>query len=342
MRSGVSRGRRSWLAREAGDTGLAGESGPGGGEWGWLTWRGAACPEKTHLVDVRVPRHGLARDPPHAVDEVEHARRIPSRLDELGEEQRRQRRLLGGLEHDRAPGSERGADLPCQHEDRVVPRHDLPDDAGVRTLHTAWSGLLPSTSQGDAPNRLLPCHSMLLLIINLDRLPMDLISPSGVVPETSHRVLHIDACPWSQHIHKQVQQQRTRPGLVRIDDLERRQLVNIGLDLVRKREQQPPPLLPADIRAPRILECGARGGDGKVDVLGGGGLDLPSVPPLDDNVVALGTKGGLTVATTSSVAGSTDSRVSPRPGTHSLLMNRPVWISTPATVILSELIVRLA
>lgn len=48
---------------------------------------------------------------------------------------------------------------------------------------------------------------------------------------------------------------------------------------------------------------------------------------------------GLTVAITSSVAGSTESSASPRPASHSLLMNSPVLISTPATVILSALIV---
>ena len=41
----------------------------------------------------------------------------------------RQRRLLGGLEYDRAAGRERRAELPGGHQQREVPRDDLTDDA---------------------------------------------------------------------------------------------------------------------------------------------------------------------------------------------------------------------
>ena len=43
--------------------------------------------------------------------------------------QRRQRRRLGRLEHDRVAGGERRADLPDRHHQRVVPGRDLADDA---------------------------------------------------------------------------------------------------------------------------------------------------------------------------------------------------------------------
>jgi ParB family chromosome partitioning protein len=48
---------------------------------------------------------------------------------QLGEAQRRHRRELGGLEHDGVPGRERRRDLPREHQQREVPRDDLPDDA---------------------------------------------------------------------------------------------------------------------------------------------------------------------------------------------------------------------
>ena len=41
----------------------------------------------------------------------------------------RERRLLGGLQHDRAAGADRRRQLPRRHQQRVVPRHDLPGDA---------------------------------------------------------------------------------------------------------------------------------------------------------------------------------------------------------------------
>jgi hypothetical protein len=48
---------------------------------------------------------------------------------DVGKQERRQRRRLGGLEHDRVPARERRRDLPGQHQQREVPRHDLRRDA---------------------------------------------------------------------------------------------------------------------------------------------------------------------------------------------------------------------
>ena len=45
------------------------------------------------------------------------------------EEQRGQRRRLGGLEHDGVARGERGRDLPREHQQREVPRDDLAGDA---------------------------------------------------------------------------------------------------------------------------------------------------------------------------------------------------------------------
>ena len=45
------------------------------------------------------------------------------------------RRLLGGLQHDRVAGGERGRDLPGRHQQRVVPRRDRADDAERLAQH---------------------------------------------------------------------------------------------------------------------------------------------------------------------------------------------------------------
>ena len=80
------------------------------------------------LVDVRVLGErgaGVAV----ARDDVQDAGRDAGLERELAEAQRAERRLLGRLEDDRAAGGERRADLPRRHQQREVPRDDLPDDA---------------------------------------------------------------------------------------------------------------------------------------------------------------------------------------------------------------------
>ena len=64
-----------------------------------------------------------------AGDDVDDARRELGLAEDVGEEERGERRRLGRLEHDRVPGCERGRDLPGEHEQREVPRHDLAGDA---------------------------------------------------------------------------------------------------------------------------------------------------------------------------------------------------------------------
>jgi hypothetical protein len=60
-----------------------------------------------------------------AVHHVDHAGRQQVG-DELHQQAHAQRGLLGGLEHDRVAGRERGRELPRGHEQREVPRDDLP------------------------------------------------------------------------------------------------------------------------------------------------------------------------------------------------------------------------
>ena len=64
-----------------------------------------------------------------AGDDVDDAGRDLRLAADVGEEQRGERRRLGGLEDDGVPAGERGRDLPRQHQKREVPRHDLRGDA---------------------------------------------------------------------------------------------------------------------------------------------------------------------------------------------------------------------
>ena len=71
----------------------------------------------------------LAHDGPGAGDEVEHPGRKAGVVDDLGEDERVERRYLARLEHDRAACADGGRDLRHDLVQRVVPRRDAPDDA---------------------------------------------------------------------------------------------------------------------------------------------------------------------------------------------------------------------
>ncbi len=64
-----------------------------------------------------------------AVDEVEHARRRPGVVHDLGEQQRAERRQLARLEHHGAAGGDRRGDLGGDLVERPVPRRDRGDHA---------------------------------------------------------------------------------------------------------------------------------------------------------------------------------------------------------------------
>jgi hypothetical protein len=80
------------------------------------------------MVDDRLPRFAVTGE------DVEHPRRQPSLVRDLGEAERSERCKLGGLEDDRAAGRERWRDLPGEHQQREVPRDDLADDADALVL----------------------------------------------------------------------------------------------------------------------------------------------------------------------------------------------------------------
>ncbi len=80
------------------------------------------------LVDVRVC-HERCAGATVAGHDVDDAGRQAHLVAHLRKEERRERRVLGRLEHDRVPHGERGRDLPREHEEREVPRDDLPGHA---------------------------------------------------------------------------------------------------------------------------------------------------------------------------------------------------------------------
>ena len=81
------------------------------------------------LVDARMPHEVRGRRSSRAGHDVDRARREADLGRQLGQAERRQRRLRVRLEDDRAAGGQRGRELPRRHHQRVVPGHDLPRDA---------------------------------------------------------------------------------------------------------------------------------------------------------------------------------------------------------------------
>ena len=64
-----------------------------------------------------------------AGDDVDHTIREARLLEQFTKTQRGERRLLGGLQDDGATGREGWAKFPRRHEQRKIPRDDLPDHA---------------------------------------------------------------------------------------------------------------------------------------------------------------------------------------------------------------------
>ncbi len=64
-----------------------------------------------------------------ASDDVDHAGRKADLGKPFRSLESRERSLLGGLENAGATGGERGSELPCAHQEGIVPRDDLSGDA---------------------------------------------------------------------------------------------------------------------------------------------------------------------------------------------------------------------
>lgn len=90
---------------------------------------GAGRAGERHHVDQLVLDEGLADDRTGAGYEVEHARREPDRVDDLGQQVGDTGHQLGRVDHDGAAGDQRGRDLGGDLVQRVVPGGDRPDNA---------------------------------------------------------------------------------------------------------------------------------------------------------------------------------------------------------------------
>ena len=112
---------------------------------------------------------------PEPGDDVDHALGEAGLHDQLAQAERRQRRLLGRLEHDRVARGQGGTQFPGRHQQREVPRDDLSHHAQrfpqrVRVVHRA----------GRVGHR------------QRDRVALDLVGPAGHVLEQLGGQRHID------------------------------------------------------------------------------------------------------------------------------------------------------
>ncbi len=188
------------------------------------------------LVDARVVDQrgaGLAV----AGEDVEHAGREAGLERELAEAQRGQRRLLGGLEDQRAAGGEGRGDLPDRHQQREVPGHDLSADA----------------------DRLAQRVDEEVAARDRDRLALDLGRPAGVVAQVGDRAGDVAAGGGER--------------LAVVERLDLGELVAVCLDQLGERVDHPGALGGREL-SHRPVERGAGGLGGAADVVGAGVGDL--------------------------------------------------------------------
>ncbi len=188
------------------------------------------------LVDVVVGRQrgaGIAE----ASDDVDDARGEPSLQQQLAEPERGQRRLLGGLQHDGACARQNRSELPRRHQQREVPRDDLPNHAdrlaeGVREV------LAGRRERRDRNGRAL-----------------DLRRPARHIPEQVRR-------------QRDVGGPRDRERLPVVERLEHRELVAVLLDQIGDLPDQPAAIGRVHPPPRRIVvERPPRGAHRAVDVL---------------------------------------------------------------------------
>ena len=175
-----------------------------------------------------------------AGEDVEHARREADLERQLAEPQGAQRRLLGGLQHDRAAGGQRRPELPGGHQQREVPGDDL-----ARTRRPV-RGACRRACSGAADRQ----HAAL-----------DLRRPAGEVAQVADRARDVDVLGEPDR-------------LAVVERLDLGELLRVLLERVGERVHQP---LAAGRghRPPRARgERLACGGDGAVDVLGAAVGDL--------------------------------------------------------------------
>ncbi len=191
---------------------------------------------ESDLVDV-VVRGQLGARVTEPRDDVDDARREAEFAEDLPEQQGGQRRLLGGLEHDGVTGGQRGRDLPCGHQQREVPRDDLPAHADrlAQRVGVPFGTRQPRHRRGDGP-------------------ALDLRGPARVVVEDVGR---------PHHVHRLGDGRR----LTVVDGLQLAELLGPRQQRVTDLPQQALPLAGGE-PAPRSLEGAARRRHRAVDIGG--------------------------------------------------------------------------
>ena len=198
------------------------------------------------LVDARMG-HERHPDLARPRDDVDDARRQVGLAADLGEEQRRERRRRGGLEHDGVARGERRRDLPGQHQQREVPRDDLGGDA-ERLRHAAGERVV------------------------------ELVGPAGVVPEVGRRERHVDVAALLDRLARV---HRFEDGELAAALLEDPRDPEQVLGPLLARQRRPRAVAGAARGADRLVDVGGgRAGDLGERLLGGG-IDAVNVAPSD-------------------------------------------------------------
>ena len=135
--------------------------------------------------------------------DVEDAGGQAGLVEDLGEAQRGQRRRVGGLGHDRVAGQEGGAELVAQQRRREVPRHDRGDDAERAAQHARVDARVD--------------------VVDAD--PAHLARQARVVLERVGGLVQLDL--------------GLADRLALLGDEDRRQLVDVGLEGLRARVDDP-------------------------------------------------------------------------------------------------------
>ncbi len=111
-------------------------------------------PRKGDRVDIHVQTERTAGNRAKTRDDIEDPIGNARLASQLGDTQRRKRRLLGGFEHERIARRENRRDLPHRHQQWKVPRHDRCDHAERLAAHQGDSG---GFGRGDLVVNLVDC-----------------------------------------------------------------------------------------------------------------------------------------------------------------------------------------
>ena len=204
------------------------------------------------LVDVHVRGDGRTGDLTKTGEDVDDTWREAGLLDELGSDQATERSLLGGLQDDGVTAGNRGADLPCPHEQREVPAGtcQMMDRTKGRTidlrndLTANTNGLLADVVEGVGGG--------------VHGLALNLICPATVVSQAASAHADVDLGHGD--------------GLAVVERLHGGEQVQVLLEKVGEVDEQLAAVL-RGLLSPRTLEGLAGSCYGDVDILLGGLVD---------------------------------------------------------------------